>query len=34
MLGWVGSLFIRRAGLESDDWVGYEGEQDQDGEAA
>ena len=22
LCGWVGSLFIRRQGLESDDWVG------------
>jgi hypothetical protein len=28
LLGWLGSIFVRRDGLESDDWVG----DDQDNE--
>lgn len=31
-LGWVGSLLIRRAGLESDDWQGGEDEHDDNDE--
>lgn len=27
--GWVGSLFIRRAGLESDDWLGTDSDHDE-----
>ncbi|KAF4122889.1 Sugar (and other) transporter [Geosmithia morbida] len=29
-LGWLGSIFIARAGLESDDWEGYSDEEDND----
>lgn len=30
LLGWVGSLFIRADGLESDDWIGAEDDEDEE----